>query len=177
MFIWFGADVDGQLGYIREAAKAIEDELGIGTPGYALPMHISLKMSFEADGERAEAIIRDGEAYFSSLVPFEIGVKGMELDGPIAWIRMGENDDLRSIHDGLCDMLVAKYGIVLHEYDLDYKFHSTLFMNGDADKVAAAYDRIKDTPIPEKLRIDKYVIGTSPRGELGTYTVIKSISV
>ena len=70
-----------------------------------------------------------------------------------------------------------KYGVPLHEYDMDYKFHTTLFMDSDTDKMNAAYDAIKNEPVPKTLRADRFIIGTSPSGALGTYSVYKEIKI
>ena len=46
MYIWVGADVDSQLGEIKELTNDTEKALGIVPSVLTLPLHISLKISF-----------------------------------------------------------------------------------------------------------------------------------
>ena len=62
-----------------------------------------------------------------------------------------------------------------HEYDLDFMFHTTLFMDDDTEKVAKAYEKVKDISVPDKLVASRFVIGTSESGDLGTYKIHKTI--
>lgn len=177
MYIWVGIDVDSQLCEMRERAAAVERKLGMEISCYTLPMHISLKMSFAADAADAKAIIGDLERYFASQKPFEIPVRGIEREGAIVWIRMCQAPELDRVHDELNAMLSERYGIGLHEYDMDYKFHTTLFMGGDEARLADAASRVADVYLPEKLVASRFVIGTSNTGALGTYSVYKTVCV
>ena len=174
MYIWVGADVDGQISIIKEITRKAEGEIGFAHSNFTLPLHISLKMSFRVDDEVSGEVTDSIAKLFNSFGRFEVTVKGIEHFGNIVWIRMGESEELNLIHDRLNGMLSEKYGVGLHPYDCDYMFHTTLFMDDDEEKVGAAYLRVKDAPLPEKLTIDKLVIGTSQSGGLGTYKVIKT---
>ena len=148
MYIWLGINVNGQLLSIRQMAERIEGELVMGNSCYTLPMHISLKMSFDISEEKFNEVVEDVTRLLSSCEPFDVGVKGIENEEVIVWIRMKENDKLNSIHDALNELLLLKYRVPLHEYDADYKFHTTLFMDSDTDKLRVAYDRIKNEKLP-----------------------------
>jgi hypothetical protein len=74
-------------------------------------------------------------------------------------------------------MLKDKYGIPLHEYDLDFIFHTTLFMDGDKEKINAAHTLLGDLNLPETLEANTFVIGKSETGENGTYRVYKTVEV
>lgn len=176
MYIWLGINVDGQLGDVKKKAKEIDKELAFTNSCFTLPLHISLKMSFAIDDAKFSEIAADIENYYSSVESFEIDVRGIENEQVIVWIRMHECEGLNEIHDALNDLLLKKYGIGLHEYDTDYKFHTTLFMDSDGEKINAAFERVKDTPIPKRLVADRFVIGTSQGGALGTYSVYKEIT-
>lgn len=177
MYIWIGINVDGQLSDIKEKAMKIDRELEFKNSCFTLPLHISLKISFPMENGDFEAVIGDITDYYKSIKPFHIGVKGLEKDENIAWIRMVNNAEIHKIHDDLNEMLLQKYKVGLHEYDLDYKFHTTLFMDDDADKISKAYDLIKDVALPETLYINRFLIGTSQSGSLGTYSVYREIKV
>lgn len=175
MYLWLGINVDNQLQDIQKIAKKIEKEIGFENSNFTLPWHISLKMSFYIQKEQYSAIIDDIICFYQSIQPFEIEVKGIEYDQNICWIMMKENQFLNQIHDQLNQMLLEKYHIPLHEYDLDYKFHTTLFMDKDENKVKEAFNAIKDRKIPSKLHAFLFVIGSSDSGKLGSYRLTHEI--
>ena len=177
MYIWLGIDVDSQLCELKKTAMRTERDLGLTPSCYTLPMHISLKMSFEIDAENFDAIVADIERYYESLVPFTVSVRGIEDEGAIIWLRMSENEQLNRIHDDLNEMLASRWNIGLHEYDTDYKFHTTLFMSIDSAKMRTAYERVANAPIPDKLFVNRLVIGRSDSGALGSYSVYKTVTV
>ena len=173
-YIWIGIGVDGQLASIRVRVAELEKEWAVADSNLTLPFHISLKMSFPMRG-RADEAIALLEAYFRGQSGFEIPVKGYEYLGNIAWIRMSENEDLDRIHDELNQMLYDDFGVGLHEYDRDYLFHTTLFMDENAEKVRRCYDAILETPCPARLSVEHYLIGVSNSGALGSYRVVREI--
>lgn len=172
MYVWIGIDVDNQLFEIKDKARKIEEKIGFKNSGFTLPLHISLKISFYVDDDLFDAVKADIIRVFDEFKPFYIDVLGVEFENTICWIRMNRNQSLDSLHDRLNSVLLEKYGVPLHEYDLDYKFHTTLFMDSDFNKVKKAYSHLGDVSVPSKLTADKFVIGTSPNGELGTYKVV-----
>ena len=175
MYIWLGIDVDSQLNEIKQEAKRVEREIGFIHSNFTLPLHISLKISFKIDDNLVDKLISDISNFFNTIKPFDIQVEGIEYDQTITWIRMKNNQSLNLIHDELNKFLLEKYDIPLHEYDLDYKFHTTLFMDDDSCKVKKAYDLIKTFEVPLTLRANKFLIGKSKEGKLGTYKVFKEI--
>lgn len=178
MYIWLGIDVDGQLPEVRCRAVAIERELGLRCSCFTLPMHVTLKMAFEvSDDERAGEIIAAAEKYYASQAAFMLRVRGIEADGPIAWIRMERSPEIDRLHDGLNGMLAECFGIGLHEYDTDHKFHTTLFMDTDEAKVSAAAEMLRDVTLPEAVAVRRLVIGTSETGELGSYSIFKTVCI
>ncbi len=172
MFIWIGIDVDSQLEEIKNKAQTVEQEVGFVNSNFTLPLHVSLKISFPIDNALFDSVKADIISVFDESEPFEIKVRGIEYENNICWIRMERNDILDKIHDMLNFVMLEKYGIPLHEYDLDYKFHTTLFMDGNSDKVRSAREMLGNVYIPSRLSADKFVIGTSENGALGTYRVV-----
>ncbi len=175
MYIWIGIDVDGQLCEIKSKAQKIENEIGFSHSNFTLPLHISLKITFPVENHLFDSVKNDIVGVFDELEPFYIDTQGIEFENVICWIRMKRNPGLDAIHDKLNSVLLEKYGVPLHEYDMDYKFHTTLFMDSDFDKVKSAHTKLGDVYIPQKLLANKFVIGTSESGELGTYKVILEI--
>ena len=175
--IWVGIGVDEQLQSVRERIAAVEERLALPNSNLTLPLHISLKMSFAVE-EGSEGDVMDVlESYFSSLNPFQIPVKGPEYLGTIAWVRMQDNPTLNTIHDELNEMLYTRFGVGLHEYDRDYMFHTTLFMDQDAEKVRAGYEAMLGEPLPDTLLAERFLIGASETGALGSFRVVREIFV
>ena len=70
-----------------------------------------------------------------------------------------------------------EFDVKPHEYDLDFKFHTTLFIDGDKDKINTAYQKIKHIDIPKNFKVTKFLIGESLTGEIGSYAVTHSIEI
>ena len=177
MYIWIGIDVDDQLTDIKSAAKTTEDRIGFTHSNFTLPLHVSLKISFSVPEDQVTSVFRDLTEVFASIPSFSIPVKGIELDEVIVWIRMEENPILNALHDQLNTLMLEKYNVPLHAYDQDYKFHTTLFMDDDQQKVRQAFDAIRNVAVPAELIARCFVIGTSATGRLGSYRVVKEIRV
>ncbi len=177
MYIWVGINVDEQLSDIKSAAYRAEKEIGFENSNFTLPFHISLKISFPVGDDIYAEVIASIEEFYKSLEPISVNVRGIENEGVIVWIRMCESEELNRIHDCLNNMLKEKFGVGLHEYDTDYKFHTTLFMENDKNKIDRAYDTVKGVELPSRLLLNKFVIGTSETGALGTYSIYKTVEL
>ena len=101
----------------------------------------------------------------------------IEMYDNIIWIRMKRNTYLDKVHDELNSILLEKYNIKLHEYDLDYKYHTTLFMDSNKDSIKEAYNLVKEVDLPQNIKANQFIIGTSETGELGTYKIYKRIKM
>ena len=177
MYIWIGINVDEQISIIKDKAYAIEKSLKLMNSNFSLPLHISLKISFEVEDSVYLNVIQRITEYYQTLNSFEVEVKGIEKYEGIIWIRMLHNERINKIHDDLNEILMSKFNVGLHEYDLDYIFHTTLFMDNNTEKINKAYDLIRDEVLPSKLVATKFVIGVSESGKLGTYSIYKTIIV
>lgn len=175
MYIWIGIDVDDQLGEIKNKALNIDKEINFKNSCFTLPLHISLKTAFQIDKSLFEKVIATINDYYLSIRPFEICIDKLEKYDNIIWIRMHRNEELDKIHDDLNNILKDEFNISLHEYDLDYKYHTTLFMDDNYNDINEAYSLIKDEKLPSKIIANQFLIGISESGELGTYSVYKKI--
>ena len=171
MYVWTAIDVDNQLKEVKELAQIVEKEIGFEKSAFSLPSHISLKISFAIDGTAYASVIKTITDYYQTLSPFCIDVDGIEVENNIVWIRIKESVILHQIHKDLDRILMEKHGIAPHPFDLDFKFHSTLFLDFNKEKIATAFEKIKGAKIPLTLRADTLIIGSSPSGEIGTYCV------
>ena len=123
-----------------------------------------------------ENVIKDVLEVYNQTEPFEIKTKAISCENNIAWIRMEENPILMDLSKNINSLMLTKYNIPLHEYDTDYKFHTTLFMDDDCEKVKQAYMKIQHMKIPKHLMAERFLIGVSASGRLGTYSVYKAIT-
>ena len=171
MYIWVGINVEEQLKDARMAVDRVFDKIDISNVTCQLPLHISLKISFEIENSLFDSVLNDIIAIYKLQQPFEIKIKGIEIYQNIEWIRMYSNENLEALSTELNIMLRDKYGVPLHEYDLDFVFHTTLFMDDDAEKINAAHNLLGDLKLPQTLTANTFVIGKSKTGENGTYRV------
>ena len=175
MYIWVGINVEEQLKEVRGAVDGVFEKIDISNVTCQLPLHISLKISFEIENSLFKNVLNDIIAVYNAQGSFEIKVKGIEKHENIEWIRMYSNEKLEALATMLNMMLKDKYGIPLHEYDLDFIFHTTLFMDDDAEKINTAHSLLGDVYLPEALIANTFVIGTSETGKNGTYRIYKTI--
>lgn len=174
MYLWLGVDVEEQLSAVKTAAQEAEEAIGFAHSNFTLPLHISLKMSFWVREDEFAAAVELFTRFFEALAPMQVGVQGVELLDGIVWIRMDEDKTLCAVHDYLTAIAKGHFGAQPHPYDGDYQFHTTLFM-GEKEKLALAYERVKDVPLPKTLTLSRFVIGCSSSGELGSYQIDRRI--
>ena len=171
MYIWTGINVDNALRKVKEKAQAIYNTLPFSERLFTMPMHVSLKMSFEVPDEEAQMVIAALQRLFATQPSFGMQVIGLEQYDNIAWIRIVRSAKLDKLHDDILALLQTQFGVQPHEYDLDYTYHVTLFMDDDAEVVKCAAEQISTTPLPKLLTVDTFAIGTSEDGKIGTWTV------
>lgn len=175
MYIWIGVNVDGQMPSLKEKALLADREIGFKHSCFTLPQHISLKISFDVSTEIYDSVITDILAYYEGIEPFYIEPDKIQNCQNICWVLHRSCPEIEKIALDLNNMLKSRYGVPLHEYDLDFLFHTSLFMDDDFNKVSAAYERVKNEKLPERLKVNRFVIGTSENGALGTFKVVHEI--
>ena len=175
MYIWVGINVEDQLGEVRRAVDGVFEKIEISNVTCQLPLHISLKISFEIENSLFGDVLDDITRVYGACEPFEIKVKGIEKHENIEWIRMYSNEKVEALATELNMMLREKYGIPLHEYDLDFVFHTTLFIDDDPEKINAAHSLLGNVHLPDTLVANTFVIGNSETGQNGTYRVYKTV--
>lgn len=173
MYIWSGIIVEGQLNDVKTKAIAAEKKLGVPTL-FDFPQHVSVKISFYVPEEKFREAVDFLTDYYSNLTPFSIPVKGIEQDGIIVWVRMGECKELVKIQNDMNRLLGEKFGVPIHEYDTDFKFHSTLFM-GDEERAKEFYEEVKTAKVLATLNAEKAGIAVSEEGKTNDFKIIKTI--
>lgn len=177
MFVWTGILLDNQLCELKNKAMQIENELDFKPSCHTLPSHISLKISFFIDDDKFDKVVEDITDFYHHLLPFTVECEGIEKEDEIVWLRIKENVLLKCAWLSLNSLLERHFNIPLHPYDCDFKFHSTLFMGKEEQKTTTAYELIKNHPFPEKLTVNRFVIGISEKGMIGSYSIHKEIAI
>ena len=177
MYVFVGLNVSEFFPKIKDEIKRIEEKLEYKNNLSKLPLHISLKMSFEISDDKLDNVLDELTLFFKDLTPIMVVPKEIENDNGICWIRMDENKRLNLIHDKLNTLLQNKFNVPLHEYDLDYKFHTTLFLDKDINKVNESFELIKEEVLPVNIFPEEILIGVSPNGDVGSYEIIRRIFI
>ena len=176
MYLWVGCKLPEKYEHeIRRHCLKLNRQIGLGTVAFELPQHISLKISFNTD--RADAIIEDLVQFASEQAPFTVQIAGVERFGNILWMPIAENRCLQQLHDLLDARLESRFGIPQHEFDKCFKFHSTLFMDADLEKISQMHTALENYPFRRALKVDTFLLGKSETGSAGTYRVVRQIKV
>lgn len=177
MFIWSGINIEDQLHELKIRKAEIEEKLSITDTVVNLPLHVSLRISSQVQDEVAPSLINDVLELYKSLSPIDILTDGIEREGDIIWLRFKENDEINGIHNHLCALMEERYNIPHHPFDLEFKYHTTLFFGIGEEKLTAAYDLLRDAKIPTSVTLNRPVIGSSESGLAGTYEIIHTVEI
>ena len=175
MFVWTAINIEEQLPELKRIKGEIEEKLGVFDSVVNLPLHISLKISFEVSDARYPDVIDAISEYYKSVKPFEVMPNKISREGSIIWFEMTPNEHLEKLHREITDMLEKRFGIPPHKFDLEFKYHTTLFLGLTEEKLAAAEKLLEGVHVPQGLTADHLVIGLSESGAPGTYRVTHDI--
>ena len=176
MYIWIGCKLPQSFEEsIRRRALEANRHIQADTAAFLLPQHISLKISFET--HQPEAILDFLSLLLESEHRFYVNLSVIEQFGNILWIPAQENANLHRLHQMLDQQLQQHFGISQHPFDKEFRFHSTLFIDPDSAKIRKLHCLLKNTPLPEQLAIDTFLLGISPDGSPGTYQVVQNIKI
>lgn len=178
MYIWIGCRLPVAFEHeLRYGLREMNREFGLSEVTFSLPQHISLKISFSVADECAVDVMDAVEDMLSKEKPFAVRLDGVEVMGEVLWLKIRNNPRLKALHAQLDAMLLKEFGVEPHVFDHDFRFHSTLFMDKDTDKLRRAYDILSQFPNDETLGVSQFLIGTSESGKPGTYQVVREITV
>ena len=178
MYIWIGCRLPAAFEHeLRYGLREMNREVGLNEVAFTLPQHISLKMSFCMEDEKAAAVIDAITDMLEQEKPFAVRLGGVEIVRDVLWLNIRSNSRLKALHAQLDNMLLREFGVEPHMFNRDFRFHSTLFMDKDEEKLHRVYDVLSQYPNDETLGIAQFLIGTSETGAPGTYQVVREISV
>lgn len=177
MYVWIGCALPDDFSRdIRRLCLERNRLIGLDESAFALPQHISLKISFDA-GERWEEILDFLTSLLARERLFYVNLCAVEQAVGILWIPATENPRLRELHENLDSLLEQSFGIPRHPFDRRFFFHSTLFQDPDSEKLrrmlACLAGAVPDTP----LKVDTFLLGLSPDSSPGSYRVVREIKV
>jgi 2'-5' RNA ligase len=141
MFVWVGIDVDSQYDEIKAKAMEIDKDMCFRHSCFTLPMHISLKISFEIDKNQYENVVETILSVYKTVESFEIPVKQIENHGNICWIRMQENNKLNELSAKINDILAK-----------EQELYTYLNMNEEAKALVDEIKITKQLPSEESLK-------------------------
>ena len=176
MYIWFGTNIDDSILNFKSNFLNIADEYKAISQFKFHPAHISLKISFEINDEMFENISNDVTEYFKTVRPFEVQADKIEIENSILWLRWKNNSNLEKIHLDLCNLMLNKYKVPLHQFDYEYKFHTTLFVEA-CDLNENLLNKVLELEIPQKINIENLFVGCSPDNLSENYKIYKSIDL
>lgn len=176
MYIWVGCRLPENFQReIRDHCLVLNQRVGLNTEAFALPQHISLKISFNSS--RVEEIMEFLTQTLSQQHPFQVSLMNVEQEGEILWIPVAENSRLQELHGVLDRELERRFDISQHPFDKNFLFHSTLFIDQDREKVSRMRRMLADYPMARELWVDTFLLGQSETGTAGSYHVVCEIKV
>ena len=176
MYLWIGCKLPMEYETrLRQQCLLLNEQLRLDTTAFMLPQHISLKISFCTD--QWADVLSYLEQYLSQQDPFAVEIQPPQQNGNILWLPVAENTVLQQLHRQLDSQLEERFGITQHEFDKCFLFHSTLFIDTDADKLSRMYKALLPLPIAGTMMVDTFLLGVSETGTPGSYRVLREIRV
>lgn len=176
MYLWVGCKLPEDFEQeVRSHCLLLNQQIGLDAVAFELPQHISLKISFQTD--KPEDVLADLENFLALQKPFDVQIMAAEQERNILWLPVAENETLNHLHAELDARLESRFGIPQHEFDKCFKFHSTLFMDADIEKISQMCAMLKHYPFARKLTVDTFLLGISETGKPGTCRIVRHIKV
>lgn len=171
MYLWIALDLGDALDRLRERALFLNRHLGLSEAAFTLPAHISLKISFSLPDEAAERAKNRILRLLQNRPAFSVKPTGLEASGKILWVKFKESEPLSELHQLLDEVLLAEFSVERHPFDLAFAYHSTLFLDGDADTLSTLSAALQSEALPREILPCGFLIGSSESGKAGTYRV------
>ena len=164
MYLWVALKLKEDFANnVRQQCKTINKDVNVCVDALRLPAHISLKISFLIEDNDKQMHIENIINLIKRKLPLKVQTNKIVKFNNIIWVTYDDNKVLDDLHNELDEMLLS-YGISKHEYDYEFKFHSTLFIDENIDKINEIYDKIKDIDVRKEEIIDTIIIGESYDG-------------
>lgn len=139
----------------------LSENKSIGLPEnvFKLPLHISLKKSFNTD--KFGSVKDDMLKIANGIGRFSCRVDKVELHRNMLWLSLANDGNLRYLHEELDRVLEAKHGIPISRYDRIFQPHISLFTRGTPEQMRAMHGKLKNHNFGGEIEISRFVIGSS----------------
>lgn len=165
MYLWIGCKLPEDFEKdLRRRCLALNEAIGLNTQPFSLPQHISLKISFDA-GDQYDRILDFLDARLAEERPFSVRLLPPERMGNILWLPVQAHPRLSALHEMLDRELERRFDIPQHPFDREFRFHSTLFMEENDEKLTRMETALADLSFPQPLMIDTFLLGLSADGK------------
>ena len=164
MFLWVALKINDAFAYnLRKKCVELNKSINLSMQALSLPAHISLKITFDIKENDKQTLIDTIKKVVKPYLPMSVKTSCIEKVNNIIWVKFKDNDQLTSLHNAL-DETLYKYGILQHEFDKNFIFHSTLFIDENINLIDTMYEIIKDEDVSDTLILDTLLIGESSDG-------------
>ena len=175
MYLWIACDTERELASIRSLCREQNRRIGLSEVAFSLPQHVSLKISFPVSDTQVEAVITRLEQIVQEAPPLLLQPKAIERQGEVLWLAFEPTAALVELHRELDEVMERDFGVLPHPYDLDFRFHSTLFLDADTERLMRMERLLSNLTLPPPFPVNRFFIGCSPSGRAGEYTICKRI--
>ena len=172
MYIWTALYLEDELAEYKKSILKIADKFDIRCPLTILPMHLSLKISFDIKDRMTDKCIQEICRYFYGQAPFYVEPKCYEINPGILWLKVKDNDKLKELHSGLDGIIKKYFGVEPSELDNKFKFHLTIYTDTD-DKLEEGLKALEKIELPQRIRAANFIVGTSENGRPDSFSVYR----
>lgn len=149
---------------VRNLSFEINCKYGTSLESTLLPQHISLKQSFDYNGD-IDALENYLNSILSNFTPFtitseKVEVKKMNDSNVLCCLKIKESKKLRTLHNDICEGLKKRFEIEPLEFDGDmWTFHSTITMGKiDSASLDKLFNEYNNKKFVEEFDVDKVVL-------------------
>ena len=172
MYIWTALYLEDELSDYKKSILKIAKDQDIRCPLSILPIHLSLKITFDVKDAMTDKCIQEICRFFYNQSPFYIEPEYYEINPGILWLKVKDSDKLKELHSGL-DSIVKKYfGVDPTEMDNKFRFHITIYTDAE-DKLQRGLEELNRMELPPRIRVSNYIVGTSENGRPDSFSVYK----
>ena len=176
MYLWVGCKLPENFEKtLRAHCLALNEKIGLDTAPFSLPQHISLKISFDA-GAQCRRITQWLETELKRESRFYVNLLPPEQMASILWLPVADTPRLTALHEKLDRELEHRFGIPQHPFDREFRFHSTLFMDEDTEKLSQMAALLSPLTFPDPLPIDTFLIGLSTDGKTD-FQILREVNI